>query len=74
MMTFTDKDLKNLKSRIKEADKQFLKETKLVELTARLEAAEKVIKESFNHEGIAFIGFDSWHEAYEEWQKAKGVE
>lgn len=72
-MTFTDKDLKNLKSRIKEADKQFLKETKLVELTARLEAAELCVE---TLEDLSkFIELPSKAGiSLRAWQKAKGVE
>jgi hypothetical protein len=70
---FTDEDLKILKDNRKYwAARTQSEPTNLDGLLMRLYAAEKVIAESFDHRGEAFIGLDDWHEALLEWQKVSG--
>jgi hypothetical protein len=69
VMTFTDGDLIVMRKFCK-AKVPF--NLKIQALLFRLGAAEKVIRESFQPDGKAYIGFDSWHEAYKAWRKAAG--
>jgi hypothetical protein len=83
-MIFTDDDLKRLKAKegywkstVKMNEGQseswgFVDGDAIEALLARLEAAEEVINESFNHDNRAFIGLDAWHEAYMKWREAAG--
>lgn len=71
MKSFTDEDLKRFE-RKHEGDYNGRVDCDVCALLARLEAAECVIKESFQPDGMAHIGYDSWHEAYEAWRKAAG--
>ena len=76
-MSFTDDDLKRLKAFTERhaLQPEYTVHTAngvMEALLARLEAAEKVIAESLDHNGKAHIGFDAWHEAYKAWRKVAG--
>lgn len=75
MSVFTDIDLERLKYIIEWED-CYVKQNEILESTirliTRLEAAERVIHASFDPDGMAYIGYDDWHECLKDWKTKAG--